>query len=457
MPHTGKGAPARLLLRIGRQELDRLDELASAATFTAPLDLILGWCRSDTVIVFTLARIGGPDAGDPPGLITGHLRLAAAGEAPAFSPAEQQEDDARAAGCPVFVSVKAGRGKDAPRRIAARVWLDGKWHELAAVALEGERDAELFVGGAAPGLADPPPDRVARFTSAFGIEAYQRLRRSTVAVIGAGGTGSIAIPTLARAGVGRLIIVDSDHVSPSNLERMHASFPEHVAARTLKAELARDHVARIDPEIEVEAWVGRLPQRAIVEAVAAADVVLGCTDQQSSRLALADVARRYLVPAIDCGGLIEGANGRVTGQIVQLVRFRPGDPCPHCRRMIDPLRVRQELMSEAERTALRATAGEAPPPEAEDIPQIDTVGYITTVSGTLAAGYAIGWLTGRFDPPFERMQMNLIAECLDVTNRRQAHDPACQCQALRGMADQGAGAVPFTPPDHWPAARRLEG
>lgn len=456
VPHTGKGPSPRLLLRMARQELERLDELASAGASVPPLDLTLGWCRSDAATVLTLARIGGPDPRDPPGLVAGCLRLIGAEEVPVFSPPERQQDAARAAGEPVFVSVKAGSGKDTPRPIAARIWQDGAWHEVAAMALEGEPDAELFVGGAEPELAAPPPDRVARFTSAFGIEAYQRLRRSTVAVIGAGGTGSIAIPTLARAGVGRLIIVDSDHVSPSNLERMHASFPEHVAARTLKAELASDHVARIDPQIEVEAWVGRLPQRAIVEAVATADVVLGCTDQQSSRLALADVARRYLVPAIDCGGLIEGANGRVTGQIVQLVRFRPGDPCPRCRKMIDPLRVRQELMSEAERAALRAAAGETPP-EAEDIPQIDTVGYITTVSGTLAAGYAIGWLTGRFDPPFERMQMNLIADCLDVTNRRQAHDPACQCRALRGMADQGAQAAPFTPPDHWPAARRLEG
>src|SRR3546814_8153903 len=71
---------------------------------------------------------------------------------------------------------------------------------------------------------------------------------------------------------------------------------------------------------------------------------MGCTDQHSSRMAVADIASRYLVPAIDCGGLIEGADGVVTGQLVQIVRFLAADPCPVCRGMISPLRVEQELL-----------------------------------------------------------------------------------------------------------------
>src|SRR3546814_5668677 len=74
-------------------------------------------------------------------------------------------------------------------------------------------------GGERPAPPPQPPESVARMTSAFGLEAYQRLARATVALIGAGGTGSAAIPILARAGVGRLIVIDGDHVTISNLER----------------------------------------------------------------------------------------------------------------------------------------------------------------------------------------------------------------------------------------------
>ena len=63
--------------------------------------------------------------------------------------------------------------------------------------------------------------RAERFVSAFGEQALARLRGSTVAVVGAGGTGSAAIEVLARAGVGKLIIIDPDHVETSE-SRTHA-------------------------------------------------------------------------------------------------------------------------------------------------------------------------------------------------------------------------------------------
>jgi molybdopterin/thiamine biosynthesis adenylyltransferase len=447
---------ARTLLRLGQTEFDmlRADALpdAPARDWTATLAVT----RAQDASVWTLrplhlglpAGSSGIQADIRVQAIDGEAAFHAALDAWAHAPVPDE------AGEGPEVRLLIGMAPQGPPEIAALWRTSDSWREIDRVFLEGQPGARLWCQGAPPPADDLPPERVARFTSSFGVEAYQRLRRSTAVVIGAGGTGSVAIPMLARAGVGKIVIVDSDLISPSNLERTHASFPEHIETPTLKAALARDHVRRIDPDIEVIAFDGRLPQRAIVEEVAQADVLLGCTDQHTSRLVLSDMARRYLVPAIDCGGLIEGANGLVTGQIIQLVLFRPHDPCPRCRGMVDDMRMRQELMSPEERQALLEAAGDrAPPPEAHEIPQIDTVGYITTTSGTLAAGYAIGWLTGRFDPPFQRMQMNLVADCLDVTDRPQPVDAACSCQDERGLGD--AGELPFAIPAHWGTARRL--
>ena len=195
--------------------------------------------------------------------------------------------------------------------------------------------------------------RAERFTSAFGEEAYRSLRGATAGVIGAGGTGSAAIETLARAGVGRIVIVDPDTVESSNLERIRGSSPAHVRAKTPKVIVARDLIHQVDRSIQVVALQARLPQDDVIDALLSADVVLGCTDQQHSRLALSDLAFRYLVPVIDCGVLLEGDGGHVTGQIAQFVRFLPADPCVLCREMIDPRRVAQELMSPEERTHRR--------------------------------------------------------------------------------------------------------
>jgi molybdopterin/thiamine biosynthesis adenylyltransferase len=319
---------------------------------------------------------------------------------------------------------------------------------------------ETWVNGQRPKLKeDPQKERTARFSAAFGEEASRRLRRATVAVIGAGGTGSMAVEVLARAGVGKLIIADPDHISESNLERMHGSRPEHVANHESKVLIAREHIRSINPRCEVEAYLGALPQEEVVDAIIRADVALGCTDQQHSRLSLSDVCFRYLVPSIDCGVILEGSDGKVTGQILQLVRFLAADPCALCREMIIPSRLAQELMTDDERELRQAAAraarerGEDPGPYWHGMPQLNTVGYLTGVAGAMAAAYAIGWITGRFDPPFSRAQMNMVAEYFDVQEVTQAARDFCVCRQRRGWADQGQSDALISAPTHWPPVK----
>jgi hypothetical protein len=110
--------------------------------------------------------------------------------------------------------------------------------------------------------------------------------------------------------------------------------------------------------------------------------------------------------------------------------------------MVNPQRVAEELMSSEERTwheqeAQQASEkGENPNPYWSGLPQLNTVGYLTGTAGALAAGFAIGWITGRFDPPFERLQMNLVAKLFDVQEVDQTPRDFCACRRVRGWADQ---------------------
>ncbi len=344
---------------------------------------------------------------------------------------------------------------------SGRIWWHDAWHVVGRFAIE-LTPVRTWVAGNRPSDTTPTPARVARLASAFGDEALARLRRSTVAVIGAGGTGSAAIETLARAGVGHLIIVDPDTLEESNLERVHGSLPSDCERHMSKAAVALKHIRSIDPTITVEAYRAALPQGLIVDTAVRADVVLGCTDQQHSRLAISDLALRYLVPAIDCGVALEGRAGTVTGQVMQFVRFLAADPCALCRQMVTPVILAQELMSSDERAQRRAAAeharaeGEGAEPYWLDMPQLNTVGYLTTAAGSLAAGYAIGWLTGRVAAPFSRVQRITVGRFVDTADDDQPVRPSCSCRRVRGWADQGQADALVTAPAHWPPPEQLQ-
>jgi hypothetical protein len=478
----------RLVLRVASPEFAELKKLVFRrypnwewATFAR-----FGWRDTPTALVMTLAALDAPRIGDLDETV-GHvafderytLRMALGAEkhrlavgvihthpeggAPRASHIDDDMDEYYAG---YFADFAPGRPYvslilsmvDGNLALSGRAFWRDRWLTLAHTSAERE-SVETWPGGWRPAPMVFERDRAARLVSAFGDEALARLRASTAAVIGAGGTGSAAIEVLARAGVGRIVIIDPDEVDRSNLERIHGSTPAHAADRIPKVELACDHVRSIDPSIKVDAFIGRLPQKEVIDAIVTADVALGCTDQQHSRLALSDLAFRYLVPSLDCGVILEGRGGNITGQVAQFVRFLAADPCALCREMIIPARVSRELMSEEERARRRAAAdearkrGEDPDPYWQDLPQLYTVGYLTTAVGAMAAGYAIGWLTRRFDAPFERLQMNFIAPFLDVTNLSQRQRADCVCGRFRGWADQGEAEALISPPDHWPSVK----
>ena len=480
-----KMAGKRLILRVAAPEFDELQRLVFRrypnlewATFAR-----FGWRDTGDALVITLASIDPPQHGDLDEEV-GHvafdeqytLRIALAAEQHALAvgvihshpedcvPKPSTVDDDMDG---YYSKYYADFAPDRPyvslilSRVAKRLVVSGrvfwgdKWLTLDHTVAERE-----VVGHWPERTYKRSPsyevDRVARFVNAFGEEALSRLRGACATIIGSGGTGSAAIEILARAGIGRLVIVDPDVVERSNLDRIHGSVPEHADHNTPKVVVARELVHQIDPSIEVVALQGRLPQPDVIDAVMSSNIALGCTDQQHSRLALSDLAYRYLVPTIDCGVVLEGMGGTITGQVGQFVRLLAADPCVLCRNMIDPWRVAQELMSgevRAQRAAAAAEAeirGDDPDPYWQRERQINTVGYLTSAVGAMLAGYAIGWLTSRYDPPFERLQMNFVAPFLDVTDLPQEQRSECGCARFRGWADQASADALVSTPSHWP-------
>jgi molybdopterin/thiamine biosynthesis adenylyltransferase len=123
----------------------------------------------------------------------------------------------------------------------------------------------------------------------IGQHGQQRLRGAHAAVVGVGATGAATASLLARAGVGRLTLIDRDFVEASNLQRQML-FDEDDARQALpKAEAARRKLAGINSSIEIQAQVADfIPQNA-VDLVEDASLILDCTDNFETRYLINDL------------------------------------------------------------------------------------------------------------------------------------------------------------------------
>ena len=132
----------------------------------------------------------------------------------------------------------------------------------------------------------------------IGAEGQQKLQQGHAAIIGVGATGAATAGLLARAGVGRLTLVDRDFVEPSNLQRQVLFDEEDALAALPKAEAARRHIARVNSGIQVNAQIADLVPANIAPLLEGADIVLDCTDNFETRYLLNDFCVRENKPWI---------------------------------------------------------------------------------------------------------------------------------------------------------------
>jgi tRNA A37 threonylcarbamoyladenosine dehydratase len=134
----------------------------------------------------------------------------------------------------------------------------------------------------------------------YGVVGAQRIRAAHIAVVGVGGVGSWAVEALARSGVGRLTLIDLDHVAESNVNRqIHALDATLGQAKVLAM---RDRIAQINSACRVQCieefvepsnWPALLP--------AGVDAVIDACDQVRAKTAMAAWALKERVIFITAG------------------------------------------------------------------------------------------------------------------------------------------------------------
>lgn len=140
-------------------------------------------------------------------------------------------------------------------------------------------------------------EELSRTAMLFGEEAIETLASKRVAVFGVGGVGGYAVEALARAGVGAFLLVDSDCVSRSNLNRQIIALQSTIGQPKVEVMAAR--IKDINPDAEVIArQIFYLPENEEEIDLSHFDYVIDCIDTVSAKLSLACRARKLGIPMI---------------------------------------------------------------------------------------------------------------------------------------------------------------
>jgi adenylyltransferase/sulfurtransferase len=137
----------------------------------------------------------------------------------------------------------------------------------------------------------------------IGAAGQKALDESTVAVVGCGALGSFQAGALARAGVGRLLLIDRDYVEWSNLQRQWLYDENDAENARPKAVAAAVAIAKINSSIRAEPLVLDLTSSNAEEILGDADLVLDGTDNFETRYLVNDVAVKRGVPWIYGGAV----------------------------------------------------------------------------------------------------------------------------------------------------------
>ena len=144
----------------------------------------------------------------------------------------------------------------------------------------------------------PVPLRLDRNARLLGLEAVERLARAHVVVLGLGGVGSYAAEALARAGVGRLTLVDGERIDETNVNRQLHALDGEVGR--WKAEVMAERLARILPASALAAEPIRYDDATAARLVPAAgvDFVVDAMDTVVAKLHVIDRCRSLGVPLV---------------------------------------------------------------------------------------------------------------------------------------------------------------
>lgn len=232
----------------------------------------------------------------------------------------------------------------------------------------------------------------ARTELLIGEEGMRKLRNASVMVFGIGGVGSHCVDALARSGVGRLILIDNDTVSLTNINRQSIAF--HSTVGRYKTEIMKERIKDIDPTIEVETHeMFVLPDNMEELFIDKPDYIIDAIDTVTAKLALVELALKKNIPIISS----MGTGNKLHPELFEITDLSKTSVCPLCKVMRKELKARgiyhlKVLYSKEKPIDISGKDTGEDKGVRRQIP--GSISFVPPVAGIMIAGYVLRDLSG---------------------------------------------------------------
>lgn len=226
----------------------------------------------------------------------------------------------------------------------------------------------------------------------IGSEGIDRLQKASVMIFGVGGVGSHCIEALARSGVGRLILIDNDTVSLTNINRQSIAY--HSTIGQYKTKVMKERIRDINPGIRVETHeMFVLPDNLETLFAEKPDYIIDAIDTVTAKLAMVELAQKLNIPIISS----MGTGNKMHPELFEIADLSKTSVCPLCKVMRRELKNRgiYHLKVLYSREKPIDTSGKETGEEKGQRRSIPgSISFVPPVAGLLIAGEVIREIAG---------------------------------------------------------------
>ena len=220
-------------------------------------------------------------------------------------------------------------------------------------------------------------DQYSRTEMIIGTEAVEKIKAASVIVFGIGGVGSYVVEGLARAGIGKLVLVDNDVVDITNINRQLPAL--HSTVGLPKAQVMANRVKDINPECVVEAVeCFFMPDTADTFDFKGFDYVVDAIDTVTGKLALIEKAYNEDVPVISS----MGTGNKLEPSQFKITAIEKTKVCPLAKVM------RKELKNRGIK-GVKVLWSEEEPIKQEGVRTPGSISFVPSVAGLMIAGEVV--------------------------------------------------------------------